>query len=126
YLQFAIPLLCIAIAAMYHGKRFFDIPGVILVYPLVCLASTAWSVDPYNTFKYASVIIIFVLATAAICSVLEIDVYCIVVITVLIFLILSSVVMAIIFPKYGTHQAGEVFDDIHIRVGMWRGVFVHK
>jgi O-antigen ligase len=127
YLQIAIPLLCIAVAAMYHGKRFLDIPGVILVYPLVCLASTAWSVDPYNTFKYASILIIFVLATAAICSVLEIDVYCNVVIKVLIFLILSSVVMAIVFPVYGTHQLGDVFlDDTHIRVGMWRGVFDHK
>jgi exopolysaccharide production protein ExoQ len=124
YLQFAIPLLCIAIAAMYHGDLSFGIPGVILVYPLVCLASTAWSVDPYNTFKLASLMIMFVLATAAICSVLEIDVYCNVVIKVLIFLILSSVVMAIVFPKYGTHQVGDIFADI--RVGVWRGVFVHK
>jgi exopolysaccharide production protein ExoQ len=124
YLQFAIPLLCIAIAAAYHGDLSFGIPGVILVYPLLCLASTAWSVDPYNTFKSTSVLIMFVLATGAICSVLDIDVYCNAVIKVLIFLILSSVVMAIAFPKYGTHQVGDVFEDI--RVGVWRGVFVHK
>jgi exopolysaccharide production protein ExoQ len=124
YLQIAIPLLCIAIAAMYHGDLFFGIPGVILVFPLVCLASTAWSVDPYDTFKSASILIMFILATAAICSVLEINVYCNVVIKVSIFVILSSVMMAIVFPKYGTHQVGDIFDDI--RVGVWRGVFIHK
>ncbi|WFU38836.1 O-antigen ligase family protein [Bradyrhizobium sp. CB82] len=124
YLQVAIPLLCIAIAAMYHGDLSFGIPAVILVFPLVCLASTAWSIDPYNTFKAASTLILFIFATAAICSLLEIDVYCNVVIKVMIFVILSSVVMAIAFPKYGTHQVGDIFDDI--RVGVWRGVFSHK
>lgn len=124
YLRFAFPLLCIAIALLYRGPDVLSLHSAILIYPVVCLASTTWSVDPYDTFKYTVLLLLYYLAVAAICHVLDIEVVCKIIVKVLAFLILASVVMALAAPKYGTHQVVDAFQGVH--VGHWRGVFIHK
>jgi O-antigen ligase len=123
FLQVAFPFFCLAIAFMYRGSD-VCLPGATMIYPIVCLASTMWSVNPYDTFKFASLMFIYILAIAAVCQVLDIGVFCKAIVKVLVFLILASVVMAVAFPKYGTHQVNDSLGDVHI--GQWRGVFGHK
>jgi exopolysaccharide production protein ExoQ len=123
FLQVALPFFCIAIALMYRGSD-VCLPGAIMIYPIFCLASTVWSVNPYDTFKYASLLLLYVFAIAAVCQILEIEVFCKILVRVLVFLMLTSVVMAVAFPQYGTHQLDDALGDLH--VGVWRGVFVHK
>src|SRR5216683_2689455 len=125
FLQMAFPFLCLAIAFLYRGLGLFlSLPGTIMIYPMICLTSTIWSVDPYDTFKFASLLFLYILSIVAICHVLDIEVFCKIIVKVLVFLILASVVMAVAFPKYGTHQLQDSFEGIHY--GQWRGVFVHK
>jgi exopolysaccharide production protein ExoQ len=126
YLRLALPLLCLAIALLYRGPDVFllSLHSTILIFPLVCLTSTIWSVDPYETFKYTSLLILYILAVAAICHVLDMEVVCKLIVKVLAFLILASVVMAVAFPIYGTHQVVDTFEGIH--ASQWRGVFIHK
>jgi exopolysaccharide production protein ExoQ len=125
YLRLALPLLCLAITFMYRGLGLFlSLPRAIMIYLMICLTSTIWSVDPYDTFKYTSLLFLYILAVAGICHVLNMEVVCKIIIKVLAFLILASVVMAVAFPKYGTHQVVDAFESIH--VGQWRGVFIHK
>jgi len=123
FLQLVFPFFCIAIALMCRGLD-ICLPGAIIIYPIVCLVSTIWSVDPYVTFKYASLMFLYILAIAAVCQVLDIGVFCKIIVRVLAFLILASVVMAVAFPKYGIHQLDDGLGDVHD--GLWRGVFVHK
>jgi exopolysaccharide production protein ExoQ len=126
YLRLALPLLCLAIALLYRGPDVFllSLRSTILIYLLVCLTSTIWSVDPYDTFKYTSLLLLYILAVAAICHVLDMEVVCKIIVKVLVFLILASVVMAVAFPQFGTHQVVDAFEGIH--AGQWRGVFIHK
>src|ERR1700756_4164572 len=42
-LQMALPFFCIAIALLYRGAD-LCLPGAIMIYPIVSLASTIWSV----------------------------------------------------------------------------------
>src|SRR5215469_2334930 len=72
FLREAFPLFCVAIAWMCRRSEIY-LPGVSVIYPIICLASSAWSVDPYVTFKFATVMFLYVLAIAAICQVLDID-----------------------------------------------------
>jgi O-antigen ligase len=95
-----------------------------MIYPIVCLASTIWSVNPYNTFKEASLLLGYILAIAGICQILDIGVFCKIIVRVLAFLILASVVMAVALPQYGTHQLDDALGDAG--AGLWRGVFGHK
>ena len=125
YLQMTLPLLCLAIAFLHRGLDvFLSLDSTILIYLLICFTSTIWSVDPYNTFKFSCLLFLYLLAIAAICRVLEIEVFCRIIVKVLMFLILASVVMAVAFPKYGTHQLDDSLEGIH--AGLWRGVFIHK
>jgi len=120
-----VPLLCLAIAFLYRGTDVFgSLYSAILVYPMVCLASTIWSVNPYDTFKYSSLLLLYILAIASICQVLEIDVFCRIIVKVLVFLMLASVAMAVVFPRYGIHQLDDAAAGTH--AGEWRGVFGHK
>ena len=124
YLQLALPLFCLAIALMYRGLD-LRLPVPIVIYAGVCLASSMWSVEPYDTFKQASLLFLYVLAITAVCQVLDIATFCRIIVKLLIFLMLASVVMAVAFPKYGIHQANDsLHQDDHI--GRWRGVFAHK
>ncbi len=126
FLQLAFPFLCLAIAFLYRGLGLFlSLPGTIMIYPMICLTSTIWSVDPYDTSKVASLLFLYILSIAAICQVLDIAVFCKIIVKVLVFLILASVVMAVAFPEYGTHQGGDSLEGIHDG-GLWRGVFKHK
>jgi exopolysaccharide production protein ExoQ len=126
YLQMALPLLCIAVGLLYRGPDVFRLrlQSTILIYPFICLTSTIWSVDPYYTLRFASLMLLYLLAIAAVSQVLDIEVFCGIIVKVLMFLILASVVMAIAFPKYGTHQLVDSIEDNH--AGQWRGVFTHK
>lgn len=125
FLQMTLPLLCLAMAVMHRGPGvFLSLYSTIMIYPLVCLTSTIWSVDPYNTFKFASLLLLYLLAIAAICQILDMGVFCKIMVKVLVFLILASVVMAVAFPKYGTHQLDDSLEAVHY--GLWRGVFRHK
>jgi exopolysaccharide production protein ExoQ len=123
FLQVAFPLFCLAIALMCRGAE-VCLPGGIMIYPIICLASAMWSVDPYDTFKYASLMLLYILAIAAVCQVLDIGVFCKAIVKVLVFLVLASVVMAVAFPRFGTHQVNDAVRDLH--VDLWRGVFGHK
>lgn len=123
FLREAFPFFCVAIA-FFCRRSEISLPGVSMIYPIICLASSMWSVDPYVTFKFATVMFLYILAIAAVCQVLDIDVFCKIIIKVLAFLILASVVMALALPKYGIHQVNDELGDVHI--GTWRGVFVHK
>jgi exopolysaccharide production protein ExoQ len=123
FLQVAFPFFCLAIALMCRGSD-LCLPGAIIIYPIVCLASIIWSVGPYDTFKYATLMFLYILAIAAVCQVLDIGVFCKIIVKLLAFLILASVVMAVAFPKYGIHQLDDAFGDVHD--GEWRGVFGHK
>jgi len=98
FLQVAVPLFCIAIALMCRGPG-VCLPGAIMIYPIICLASTMWSVDPYDTFKYTTLMFLYILAVAAVCQVLDIGIFCKIIVKVLAFLILASVVMAVAFKK---------------------------
>lgn len=124
YLRLALPLLCLAICLLYRGTDVLSLHSTVLLYPLICLTSTIWSVNPYDTFKYTSLLLLYILAVAAICHVLSIEVVCKLIIKILAFLILASAVTAIVFPKYGTHQVVDAFEGVH--AGQWRGVFGHK
>jgi exopolysaccharide production protein ExoQ len=123
FLQLVLPLLCLALAFMCRGSDVY-FPPAIMSYAVLCLASTIWSVDPYDTSKYASLLLLYILAIAAVCQVLDIGVFCRIIVRLLAFLLLASVVMAVAFPKYGTHQVDDGLGDVH--VGLWRGVFIHK
>jgi exopolysaccharide production protein ExoQ len=125
YLRLALPLLCLAITFMYRGLGLFlSLPRAIMIYLMICLTSTIWSINPYDTFKFTSLLFLYILAVAGICHVLNMEVVCKIIVKLLAFLILASVVMAVAFPKYGTHQVVDAFEGIH--AGQWRGVFVHK
>jgi exopolysaccharide production protein ExoQ len=123
FLEVVFPFLCIAIALMCRGSD-ICLPVAIMIYPIICLVSTIWSVDPYVTFKYTCIMFLYILAIAAVCQVLDIGVFCKIIVKLLVFLILASVVMAVAFPKYGIHQVDDQLADVH--VGQWRGVFGHK
>lgn len=123
FLQVAFPFFCLAIALLYRGSD-ICLPAGTMIYPIFCLASTIWSVNPYDTFKEASLLLLYILAIAAICQILDIGVFCRIIVRVLAFLILSSVVMAVVLPQYGTHQLDDALRDAH--AGLWRGVFGHK
>jgi exopolysaccharide production protein ExoQ len=123
FLQVVFPFSCIGIALMCRGSD-LCLPGAIMIYPIVCLASIIWSVNPYDTLKYATLMFLYVLAIAAVCQVLDIGVFCKVIARVLVFLILASLAMAVAFPEYGTHQLTDMSRDVHD--GEWRGVFLHK
>jgi O-antigen ligase len=125
YLRLAFPLSSLAIASMYRGLgSFLPLPRAIMIYLMICLASTIWSVDPYDTLKFTASLLLYILAVAATCHALNMEVVCKIIVKVLAFLILASVVMAVAVPKYGTHQLVDDFEGIH--VGHWRGVFIHK
>ncbi|MBO4227684.1 O-antigen ligase [Bradyrhizobium neotropicale] len=125
FLQLAFPFSCLAIAFMHRGLGLvLSLPGTIMIYPMICLTSTIWSVDPYDTFKFASLLFLYIFAIAAICQILDIEAFCRTIVKVLAFLILASVVMAMAFPEYGRHQLRDSFEPFHD--GLWRGVFVHK
>ena len=123
HLQMAFPFFCLAIALLYRGSD-ICLPAITMIYPIVCLASTIWSVNPYVTFREASLLLLYILAIAAICQILDIGVFCKIIVRVLAFLILASVVMAVALPQYGTHQLDDALGDA--RAGLWRGVFGHK
>jgi O-antigen ligase len=123
FLQVVFPFSCIAIALMCRGSD-ICFPGPIMIYPIVCLVSIIWSVNPYDTLKYATLMFLYILAIAAVCQVLDIGVFCKIIVRVLVFLILASVAMAVAFPEHGTHQLTDMSRDVHD--GMWRGVFIHK
>jgi len=125
FLQMALPSLCLAIALRYRGSGLFlSIPATIMTYLMVCFMSTIWSVNPYNTFKFTSLMFLYILSIVAICHVLDIEVFCKAIVKVLVFLILASVVVVIALPKYGIHQPDDSLESIH--AGLWRGVFRHK
>jgi O-antigen ligase len=125
YMQMALPFLCLAIAYMHRGSCLsISLIIPIVLYPLICITSTIWSVNPYYTFKYSLLLLIYIFAIAAICHILDIEVICKIIVKILIFLILASVVMAVVLPKYGTHPLGDSIESIH--AGLWRGVFSHK
>jgi O-antigen ligase len=105
---------------------FLSVPGTTMIYPMICLASTIWSVDPYDTFKAAVLFLLYILSIAAICQVLDIRLFCKIIARVLAFLILASVVMAVAFPEYGKHHLLVGIPDGNIPDGTWRGVFIHK
>ncbi|KRR10477.1 hypothetical protein CQ12_10495 [Bradyrhizobium jicamae] len=124
YLQMALPFSCVAIALMCRGSG-VCLPIAIMSYASICLASTIWSVEPYGTFKQASLMFLYILAIAAVCQVLDIGTFCKIIVKLLVFLMLASVVMAVAFPNYGIHQVSDsIHQDDH--VGRWRGVFAHK
>src|ERR1700687_2414010 len=74
FLQVAFPFFCLAIALMCRGSD-LCLTGAIMIYPIVCLASIIWSVGPYDTFKYATLMFLYILAIAAVCQVLDIGVF---------------------------------------------------
>lgn len=124
-LQMILPFICIGVGVIYRGPQLFlSFPVIIIVYPVICIASTLWSVNAYDTFKFSFLFLLYILSIASICSILDIEVVCKIIAKILLFLILASVVMALAFPKYGTHQLVDSFESIH--VGMWRGVYRHK
>jgi len=126
YLQIVLPFLCVAIAMMYRGPDalLLSLHCLILIYPAVCLTSAIWSVDSYDTIKFACLMVIYILAIGAICQLLDIEVLCKLIVRVLVFLMLASVVMAVAFPRYGTHLIEDGIEGGH--AGLWRGVFIHK
>jgi len=95
-----------------------------MIYPIFCLASSIWSVNPDETFKEACVLLGYILAIAAVCQILDIGVFCKIIVRVLAFLILASVVMAVALPQYGTHRLDDALGTAH--AGQWCGVFGHK
>ena len=123
FLQVALPFSCLAIALMCRGSD-LCLPGAIMIYPILCLASIIWSVGPYDTFKYATLMLLYILAIAAVCQLLDIGVFCNIIVKLFAFIILASVVMAIALPNYGIHQLDDGVADVHD--GEWRGVFGHK
>ncbi|MEH2512179.1 exopolysaccharide production protein ExoQ [Nitrobacteraceae bacterium AZCC 1564] len=123
FLQLAFPFLCLAIALMHRGLGLF-LPREIMIYSMICLTSTIWSVNPYDTFKFAFLLFLYICSIAGICQILAIEAFCKIIVKVLAFLILASVVMAVAFPKHGIHQLGDSSEGFH--VGLWRGVFIHK
>jgi exopolysaccharide production protein ExoQ len=126
YLQMLLPFLCIATALAYRGSSVVVyLPPAIAFYMVICLASSIWSVSFYDSFRDASLLFLYVAATAAICQVLDIEVFCRAVVKVLAFITVASVLVAVALPKYGTHQAQiDALDGL--REGLWRGVFIHK
>ena len=56
---------------------------------------------------------LYILAIAAVCQVLDIGVFCKIIVKLLAFLVLASVVMAVAFPKYGLHQLDDELGDLH-------------
>ena len=126
YLQMVLPFLCFAAALAYRGSSVaLYLPPAITFYMVICLASSIWSVSFYESFRDATLMFLYVAATAAICQVLDIEVFCKAIIKVLAFIAVASVLVAVAFPKYGTHQA-QIDSLDGLREGLWRGVFVHK
>ena len=124
-LRMLIPLMCLAIGFLYRGTELIaSLWSPILFFPIICLVSAIWSVNPYNTFKYAALDVLYIISIAAICHVLDIEVFCKIIVKVAVFLILASVLMVIAFPRYGLHQLTDGVESEH--VGQWRGVFEHK
>jgi O-antigen ligase len=126
YLQMVLPFLCLATALAYRGSSVvLYLPPAIAFYIVVCLASSIWSVSFYDSFRDATLLFLYVAATAAICQVLDIKVFCEAIVKVLAFIVVASVLVAVALPKYGTHQA-QIDSLDGLREGLWRGVFVHK
>jgi O-antigen ligase len=126
YLQMVLPFLCFAVALAYRGSSVaLYLPPAITFYMVICLASSIWSVSFYESFRDATLMFLYVAATAAICQVLDIEVFCKAIVKVLAFISVASVLVAVALPKYGTHQAQiDALDGLP--EGLWRGVFVHK
>jgi exopolysaccharide production protein ExoQ len=125
YLQEVIPVFCVGIALLCRKSNFFlHLSPALFLYCLFGLLSAAWSEDPYVSVKFAFRLSLYVIAIAALCEVLSLETVCRVFIMMFAFVILSSVAMAILAPKYGTHQATDAVQSVH--AGLWRGVFPHK
>jgi O-antigen ligase len=125
YLQDVIPMLCVGIALICRKSNFFrHLSPALMLYCAFSFLSAAWSEDPYGSLKFASRLSLYVIAIAALCEVLKLEILCRVLMVMFAFIILSSVAMAILAPGYGTHQANDAVQNMH--VGLWRGVFPHK
>lgn len=125
YLQDIIPILCIGVALLYRESHFFlHLSPALFLYCLFGLLSAVWSEDPYVSLKFAFRLSLYIVAIAALCEVLRLETVCRVFIVMLAFVALSSAAMAILAPKYGTHQATDAVQGVH--AGLWRGVFAHK
>lgn len=125
FLQLAIPILCIVIGILYRGLDiFFSAPPAVFLYAFICFLSAFWSVNPYDTFKYSLLLFLYIMSIVAVCNVIDIEYFCRIIMKLFVFIIISSVVMSVAFPYYGTHQPGDTFEGVH--AGLWRGVFTHK
>ncbi|MBR1132231.1 O-antigen ligase family protein [Bradyrhizobium iriomotense] len=125
WLRYFVPLLCIGFALACGKSNFLlHLPPALLLYSVLCLLSVAWSEDPYPSFKYGLRLLLYVVAVAALCEVLSLEIVCRVLLKIFAFIILSSVALAILAPGYGTHQASDASQSVH--AGLWRGVTGHK
>jgi O-antigen ligase len=125
YLRFVLPVLCVGIALTYRKSNFFlHLSPALLLYCALSFLSVAWSEDQYISLKSAVRVSEYVIAVAALCEVLELEILCRALLNIFAFIILSSVAMAILVPAYGTHQASDAAQGVH--AGLWRGVFGHK
>src|ERR1700676_571055 len=106
YLQDVIPMLCVGIALICRKSNFFlHLSPALFLYCALSLLSAAWSEDPYVSLKFGFRLSLYVIAIAALCEVLSLEILCRVLMMMFAFIILSSVAMAILVPGYGTHQA---------------------
>lgn len=125
YLQDVVPLLCIGLALLSRKAHFYlHVSPALFLYCMFGLLSAAWSEDPYVSLKFAFRLSLYVVAIAALCELLTLETVCRVMMAMFAFIILSSVLMAILVPSYGTHQATDALQSVH--AGLWRGVFPHK
>ncbi|WP_439374652.1 O-antigen ligase family protein [Bradyrhizobium sp. DASA03120] len=125
YLRYFFPLLCIGFALACGESNFLlRLCPALMLYCVLCLLSVAWSEDPYSSFKYGVRLLLYVIAVAALCEALRLEIVCRVILRIVAFIILSSVAMAVLAPGYGTHQASDASQSVH--AGLWRGVTSHK
>jgi exopolysaccharide production protein ExoQ len=125
YLRFALPMLCVGIALACGKSNFFlHLSPALLFYCALSFLSVAWSEDQYASLKSAVRLSEYVIAIAALCEVLELEILCRALLNIFAFAILASVAMAILAPAYATHQASDAAQGVH--AGLWRGVFGHK
>src|SRR5215471_18705318 len=71
YLQELIPMLCLGLISLYKRAAFLARFSPWLgAYCALCVLSSAWSADPYVSFKFSTRLVLYVLALAALFEVM--------------------------------------------------------
>lgn len=96
----------------------------ILLFVGLCGLSTIWSSAPYVTGRAAFELLLATSFALALSSRYTVSGIALTIYISLSMIVLASALTAILLPRYGIHNPGDMLQSVH--AGHWRGVFGHK